>query len=501
MYDLWVKNATIVTLDTPGSIHYNGCLGTRADRIAYIGPAPRRPVRAKTVMDANENYVLPGLINSHTHAAMVYFRGFADDLPLKEWLEKHIWPLEARAVNPEMVRDAVPLAAAEMIAGGTTSFVDMYFFQDHAAEVLKEIGIRAFLSESVIDYPTPAVKTPKQGLALAAKFIEKWRGDSLIHPIVAPHAPYSCSDDLLRECRKQADAYRVPMTTHLAEEMWEHDHFVRYKGKTSVRHLADLGFWGPGVSAAHANWLDDDDIRILKSSGAGVAHNPRSNLKLATGFCRLPDLLVAGVPVGLGPDGAASNNELDMFGEFRAAALLHKGLRKDPTALPAETALRLATNGGARILSLYATGDERLLKGGHNFLPPGGGGAGGGHAISPSPTGGRGDAKRHPKSLEGPRSSGEGGISNPAFDSSELGSLEVGKKADFIIVNQHAPHLQPAYHPYSALVYSAKSSDVLTTVVNGRVLYHDRLFKTLDIEKVLRAARRFSSSLTHPEKK
>jgi len=431
-FDLWIEGGTIFTLDQKNTVYSEACVGIKDARIAYLGEKPQEGVSAKEVVNARSQWIFPGFINAHTHAAMVYFRGFADDLPLKEWLEQHIWPLERKWVTPDFIRNAVQLASLEMIRSGTTAFCDMYFFQDEAAEILQRIGIRAFLGEGVIDFPTPSAKTPEKGMLHTQQFIERWKNHPTIHPIVAPHAPYSCSEKTLKASRELADTYGVPLQIHLAEECWERENFLKEKGMTSVKYLQSIGFLGPGVSGAHANWLDADDIRILKEAGAGVAHNPESNMKLATGFCPVPELLKAGIKVGLGTDGAASNNDLDMVGEMRTAALLHKISHRDPTAVTAEQVVRMATIGSASIL-----GKEN-----------------------------------------------------------ELGSIEIGKFADLIILSPASPHLIPHYHPYSALVYSAKSTDVETVIVHGKILMKKRELLTMDEEKTLAEARLFQHSLS-----
>ncbi len=431
-FNLWIEGGSIFTLDRKNTVYSEAYIGVKDGRIAYLGEKPQEAVSAQEVLNARNKWVFPGFINAHTHAAMVYFRGFADDLPLKEWLEQHIWPLEGKWVTPDFIRDAVQLAAVEMLRSGTTAFCDMYFFQNEAAEVLQSIGIRAFLGEGIIDFPTPSAPRSEAGLKVTQRFIEKWNHHPTIHPIVAPHAPYSCSEKTLKACRELADAYGVPLQIHLTEESRERENFLKQKGMTSVRYLQSIGFLGPSVSGAHANWLDAEDIGILRDTGTGVAHNPESNMKLATGFCPVPELLKAGVKVGLGTDGAASNNDLDMIGEMRSAALLHKASHRDPSAVTAEQIIKIATFGSASILG----------------------------------------------------------------KDNELGSIEVGKLADVIIISPDSVHLTPHYHPYSALVYSAKFSDVDTVIVHGKILMKSRELLTVDEEKVLAHAHQFQRTLS-----
>jgi 5-methylthioadenosine/S-adenosylhomocysteine deaminase len=421
-------NATVLTMDDAGQVIAPGRVLVEGERIARVEEDRGHRPPADEVIDARGGIVIPGLVNAHTHAAMVAFRGVADDLPLKEWLEDYIWPLEREKVTPDLVQRAIRLACAEMALSGTATFVDMYFFQDAAAEVVADFGLRGFLGEGVIDFATPSARDPKTGLRLTRDFVEKWKGHPLIHPIVAPHAPYSCSEELLRECFEMAREYDVPLQIHLAEAEWEREQFLRDKGKTPVRFLADLGGIWERMSGAHMNYVDEEDMRIIRDLGGSVVHNPESNMKLASGICPVPEYLKAGVNVALGTDGAVSNNDLDMFGEMRSAALLHKSARKDPTAVTARQALWMATRGGARLVGM-----DR-----------------------------------------------------------EIGSIEPGKLADLVLVRTDRPHLrnlvprasapppdsgrslpEGSPEPHSAIVYSAKSSDVDTVIVAGRVLVRD----------------------------
>ncbi len=427
--DLLIKNVAILTLDSKNTSLKNGFIAVKKEKIIAVGVSgDEKNYSAKKLIEGREMLALPGLINAHTHAAMVYFRGIADDLPLKEWLEKHIWPAEAKYVNPHFIREAIKLAAIEMLKSGTTSFCDMYFAEDEAAEVLEQIGIRSFLGEGLLDFPTPISSTPEEGLRRAEELIKKWQGSSLIHPIVAPHAPYTCSADLLKSAKELSDKYNVPLHIHLAEEKWEVEKIEEEKGMSPVAYLQDLDFLGKRTSAAHVNWVSEDDVKILAQTKTGVVHNPESNLKLATGFCPVPDLLSAGVKVALGTDGATSNNNLDMFEEMSLCARLHKGLKKDPTTLKAKEVLRLATMGGAEILNAQ----------------------------------------------------------------DEIGSIEVGKKADIILLDLKQPHLVPLYDLASQVVYAAKSSDVKTVIVNGKIIVENGRILTVDEDEVIAKAQAFA---------
>ncbi|MHA2610289.1 MAG: amidohydrolase [bacterium JZ-2024 1] len=419
MSSLLVKNAWILTLDEHATAFPDGYIRCKDGVITEIGEGEPEKQEEEEVLDARKYFLLPGLINCHTHSAMVFLRGKADDLPLKEWLENHIWPMEREFVTPELIRHSVRLACLEMLKGGITTFCDMYFFQEEAAEVVKEVGMRALLGEGIIDFPTPSAKTPEEGLKKAERFIERWRSDERIRPIVAPHAPYSCSEKTLQLCRQLADTYQVPIQIHLAEEQWERLQFIQRYGYSSVVFLEKIGFLPGGrVNAAHSNWLDDEDIAILKNTHTGVSHNPESNMKLATGICRVSDLLRQEVAVGLGTDGAASNNDLNLWGEMRSATFLAKITQKDPSALPALVTLSLATR----------------------------------HAAT-------------------------------ALHQTDIGFLKKGMKADFILVNPSAPHFTPVWNPYSLLVYSGNASDVDTVVVGGKILMKNRQVLTVDEEK------------------
>ena len=394
--------------------------------ITRIGP--RREIarlQADLVVDGNL-LVMPGLVNTHCHAAMVGFRGLADDLPLMEWLQNSIWPMENSLVTPEFIRIAVKLALLEMIKGGTTLFADMYFFQHEAAKAVEEAGIRAVLGEGTIDFPTPAAKTPENQLAIAEDFIRNWIGHPLVTPTVAPHAPYSTSPEVYQKSRDLAQKYDVPLLTHIAETRDEVRQIQERYGTTPVRHLDRIGVLYDRVVAAHSVWLDDEETEIYLKRGVGVAHCPESNMKLASGVAPIGTYLQKGVKVSLATDGACSNNDLDMIGEMRTAALLHKVHTLDPTQVTARQVVEMATLGGARVLGM----DQKI------------------------------------------------------------GSLEVGKEADVITLDLSAPHLTPAYDPYSLVVYSAKATDVRDVFVRGNPILLDREVQTLSEEEVLEEARR-----------
>jgi len=365
------------------------------------------------------------LINTHTHAPMVLYRGLADDLSLTEWLNKYIFPAEAKTVSPEFVRVGTRLAIAEMIESGTTTFADMYYFEEEIARETKEAGMRGVLGQTIIQFPVADAKTPADGLARAEAFISLFKDDPLITPAVAPHALYTLDGPTLKAARDLSKRYSVPTLIHVAETRDEvQTAQERFRG-SPVAYLDSLGFLGPGVLAAHGVWVSDADIAILKTRGVGVSHNPESNMKLASGAAPVPAYLRADIAVGLGTDGAASNNDLDMFEAMRFAALLHKHQTIDPRALSAKSTLEMATIRGARALGMDRT----------------------------------------------------------------IGSLEARKHADLITVSVSGPRQTPMYDPLSHLVYVSHGDDVQNTIVNGRVLMRARKLQTLDEQAVISGAR------------
>jgi 5-methylthioadenosine/S-adenosylhomocysteine deaminase len=424
---LVITGGAVVTMDaarrvlTPGAVVVDG-----RDVVAVDRPeAVHERYDAAETIDAAGSVVLPGLVNTHTHLPMVLYRGLADDLALMDWLQRYIFPAEAGTVSPEFVRVGARLAALEMIQSGTTTFTDMYYFEEEIARATRAAGLRGILGQAIIQFPVPDARTPAEGLARAETLIRAFAGDDLVVPAVAPHAMYTLEATSLQQASALARRHGVPLLIHLAETEDEvRISRERYRARPT-EYLEGLGFWGPRTVAAHAIWLSDDEIDILRRHGVGVAHNPESNMKLASGAAPVPRYLAAGIAVGLGTDGAASNNDLDMFEAMRAAALLHKLETRDPRALPARVALEMATIGGARVLGL-----DRLI-----------------------------------------------------------GSLEPGKRADLIVVSMRGARQTPMYDPVSHLVYVSRGDDVQATVVNGRVLMRDRKVLTLDEPAVLAEAR------------
>ena len=423
---LLVTAGTVVTMDDERRVLRPGAVAIRGRDIVAVGTpaAIDAGYRGADRIDVPQGIVLPGLINTHTHAAMVQYRGLADDLALMEWLEQHMFPAEAKTLSPEFVRVGTTLAALEMIRSGTTTFTDMYYFEEVVAEATRAAGLRGVLGQTVIRFPVADAKTPEDALARAEAFIQRFKDDDLIVPAVAPHAIYTLEASTLTAARDLAAKHGVPFLIHLAETKTEYDDAVRAHRQTPTAYLAARGLLASNVVAAHGVWLDPADIAALAAAGAGVSHNPESNMKLASGTAPVPDLLAAGVSVGLGTDGAASNNDLDMFEAMRQAALLHKLVRNDPRVMPAPTVLEMATRMGADVLGL---GDR-------------------------------------------------------------LGRLAPGRLADLIVVDASAAHLTPMYDPVSHLVYVTRGDDVQTTIVNGLVLMRNRNVLTLDEAAVIREA-------------
>jgi 5-methylthioadenosine/S-adenosylhomocysteine deaminase len=428
-----VTNGIVVTMNQTRQVIQNGAVVIDGSDIVAIGPAAdlTNRFRARQTIDAAGQIVLPGLINTHTHAPMVLYRGLADDLALAEWLDKYIFPAEAKTVSPAFVRAGTRLAALEMIQSGTTTYADMYYFEEEIARETKAAGLRGVLGQTVIQFPVADAKTPSAALARAEAFITAFRNDPLITPAVAPHAIYTLDAASLRAARDLSRRYSVPTLIHLAETATEVETANAQFKLSPTRYLESLGFLGPGVLVAHGVWIPEPDITLLKMRGVGVSHNPESNMKLASGTAPVPAYLRADVAIGLGTDGAASNNDLDMFEAMRMASLLHKLQSQDPRAVSAKTALEMATIRGARALGME----------------------------------------------------------------SRIGSLEPGKRADLILVDVSGARQTPMYDPVSHLVYVSHGDDVRTTIVNGRILMRDRKVLTLNESEVIRNARAWADKV------
>ena len=430
---LVVVGGTVLTQNAAHAILSPGAVAIDGTDIVEVGTpeAIAARYRATDTIEARGDVVLPGLINTHTHAPMVMYRGLADDLALMDWLQKYIFPAEAKTVSPELVRIGTRLAALEMIESGTTTFADMYYFEEEIAKAAIEAGLRGVLGQTIIQFPVADARTPADGLARAERFIEEFKDNGLVVPAVAPHALYTNDRATLVASAELGRKHGVPVIIHFAETE-EEVRLAREKfNATPAAYLESIGFWGPNTLAAHAIWVTDDDITILKRHGIGLSHNPESNMKLASGAAPVSKYLAAGVALGLGTDGAASNNDLDMFEAMRQASFLAKHVTKNPTALPARAALDLATVGGARALHM----EQRI------------------------------------------------------------GSLATGKRADLIVVSMRSARQTPLYDPVSHLVYTTRGDDVRTTIVNGRVLMRDRQVKTLNRDTVIADANRLAAKV------
>ncbi len=421
-WDLLILGRTVLTMEDDASPIDRGAVAVADGRIVEVGSASSLLEKAPTceVLDAGNCLVMPGLVNTHSHLAMSLLRGLADDLPLKTWLEDHIWPAEGRHMDRATVAVGTRLAAAEQLLGGITTTTDMYFFADAVCEVLAEAGMRGVIAESLIDAATPRCSTPEEMAAKQRELCEAWRNHPLITPSIAAHAPYTvCAANLVKEA-ELADEFGVPLQIHVSETRWEVETSIENKGASPVAYLEDLGFLSEQVVAAHCVHLDQRDIDILAENGVGVSHNPVSNLKLASGIAPIPAMLEAGVRLGLGTDGAASNNTLDLLRDLQIAAMLHKSISGDPTTLPAKTVLSAATTGGAQILGL----------------------------------GGR------------------------------VGVLKPGMEADIACFSLDHAHATPFYDPWSHMVFAARASDARHVVVRGKVVVRDRRLLTMDLDEV-----------------
>ena len=423
---LLVTNGIVVTMDGAGLVIPDGAVAIDGTDIVGVGPSADviAKFRARQTVNAAGQIVLPGLINTHTHAPMVLYRGLADDLALADWLEKYMFPAEAKTVSPEFVRAGTRLAALEMIESGTTTYADMYYFEEEIAKETKAAGLRGVLGQTVIQFPVADAKTPADALRRAEAFILSFKGDSLITPAVAPHAVYTVDAATLRAARDLSRRHNVPTLIHVAETQDELKNALAQLKLSPVNYLESLGFLGPGVLVAHGVWVTEPEIALLQMRGVGVSHNPESNMKLASGTAPVPAYLRANAAIGLGTDGAASNNDLDMFEAMRVASFLHKLQTGDPRAVNARTALEMATSRGARALGMEA----------------------------------------------------------------RIGSLEPGKRADLITVDVSGARQTPMYDPISHLVYVSRGDDVRTTIVNGRLLMRNRRVLSLNAAEVLRDA-------------
>lgn len=429
--DLIIKGKYILTMNDKAEIIEDGAIIVQDKKIIAIDTQKNIVDKYQTdeIIDAGNSIIMPGLINAHTHVPMSYFRGLADDLQLDEWLNKHIWPQEAKHVKPEFVKKSTELGCLEMIKAGVTCFNDMYFFEEEVAEVVKNFGMRAVVGEGIIDFPTPSCAKPKLAIEKTINLIEKFKDDELMKVAFAPHSIYICQKEILEQIKDLALKHNTLVHIHLSETKKEYDEALSKYQLTPTQYLDSFGFLNKNVVAAHCVWLNDNDLKILADAGVKIAHNPISNMKLVSGMARIEE---AGkkynIVVSLGTDGVASNNTQDLFTDMRVAALMHKIKNEDASAATAEDIVKMATINGAKTLNW----DDKI------------------------------------------------------------GSLEVGKQADLITINLDQPHLQPIYNLYSHLVYCVNAGDVNDVVINGQVVIRDRKLKNVDEEKILEEAKKFN---------
>ena len=422
IFDIVIEGGTTLTMAEGKDPLPNGRVCISGDMIEHVSVRENGPVpETKVVIDAEDAIILPGLVNAHVHSPMTIFRGLADDLPLKTWLFDHMFPAEAKYLNPDSVYWGCMLACLEMIASGTTTAVDSYFFADEIVRAADRAGMRALVAQGVIDFPAPGVPELRENLNVGAAFLERWIGFSdLITPGLFCHSPVTCSENTLRRACDISERFGLPIQTHLSETQ-EEAHEIRKKAQVEPAFYLDaLGFLGRNLIVAHAVHVSDEEIDLLARRGVKVAHCPESNMKLGSGIAPVAKMLGKGVTVGLGTDGCASNNNLDLVREMDTAAKLAKVAYLDPTLLDAETVLRMATIGGAQLIGLETM----------------------------------------------------------------IGTVEKGKKADIVIISTDTPHMTPMYNPYSQLVYAATGADVRDVIINGRVVYRDGQFTTLDRHEI-----------------
>ncbi len=413
----------------------DGAVAVKGSEIAGTGPYAElaKKFSAEKIIDGKDRVIFPGLINTHTHAAMVYFRGLADDLPLKEWLEGHIWPSEAKWLSSEFVSDAIELACLEMIKAGITAYCDMYFYEDAAAKTTEIAGMRAVLGAGLLDFPSKFAATTDEYFEHAEDFIKSWKDSELITPCIAPHATYTCGPETYKRAVDVSEKYDIPTHTHLSETRWEVSEIQKRYGKTPVEYLDSTGILNSRLSAAHCVWLTDNDIEILLKRGVGVSHCVESNLKLASGFAPVTKMIKTGVKVSFGTDGCASNNDLNILSEMSTAAKLHKAIAEDPTELNDRTALLMATKWGAEVLGL-------------------------------------GDI---------------------------TGSIKPGKKADLVVASLNRPHLVPMYDIYSHISYSMRPTDIETVMINGKIVLKDGKLETMDESEIIAKAKVWQEKIKH----
>ena len=428
-----VCGGTVLTMEPDAEPIPDGAVAIAGERIAAVGTSAALLENAPTieVVDASGCLILPGFVNTHAHLAMTLLRGLADDLPLQEWLQEHIWPAERDHMTQEAVRVGTTLAAAELLRSGVTTTADMYFFADEVGRTLSAAGLRGVIGEGLFDFASPRCDTPDEMISCQRELIEEFQSDPLIVPCVAPHSPYTVSAPLLAREAEMAEEYGVQLHIHLSETRWEVEKLLNEKGRTPVAYLADLGVLSERTVAAHCVHVSPDDVELLAEFEVAVSHNPVSNLKLASGIAPIPVLLDAGVRVAMGTDGTASNNTLDLLRDGQLAALLHKGATADPTVLPARLMLEMLTVRGAEALGL----------------------------------------------------------------GQRIGTLTPGKEADLICVRTDEARATPLHDPFSHMVYAARAADVQHTIVRGQPVLRNGRHLTIDIERARAQAKELAAGI------
>jgi 5-methylthioadenosine/S-adenosylhomocysteine deaminase len=437
--DILITGGKVVTVDANGTCYEEGAVAVSGTTIVAVGQAlDLADVRARERIDARGKLIMPGLVNAHNHMPMSLFRGLADDLPLEQWLQEHIFPAEARFITPESVRLGARLSVAEMVLSGTTTCCDGYFLASDIADGVSQTGLRLVLGQGVIDFPAPGVPDPAHNIDVAEGFVREWRDRSpLIMPSIFCHAPYTCSPETLQAAKAAADKWGVLFQIHVAETRSEEDRCRQAHGCSSVQYLERLGLLDRRTLLIHSIWVDETDLDFIARRQAPVVHCPESNMKLASGIAPVPGMIERGIVVGLGSDGCASNNDLDLFNEMDTTAKLHKVHHSDPAVLNAAKVVHMATMGGAQALSLE-------------------------HKI---------------------------------------GSLEQGKEADLIVIDAARPHLTPMYQPQSHIVYAVKGSDVQDVMIAGRWVVRDHRTLTLDTDAIMEEAARLGAVIGKGEGK
>ena len=434
--DILITGGTALTMSDRMETLENPAIGIKDGKILFVQKASNSDTTqyiSKEMIDATGSIIMPGLVNTHTHLPMVCFRGLADDIPLMDWLNHYIFPAENKYVNRDMAYDGSMLAIAEMILSGTTTFCDAYFYESSVARAAINSGMRAIACQGFMDLPTSDHPDPSKNIQIAESFIEKWSGISpLISPALFCHSPYTCFPETLRNIKEVARKAEILFLTHLAETKDETKTIRERYGKTPVRHLHSLGVLDEQTIAVHCTWVDEEEIRILADCGMKVSHNPESSMKLAAGIAPVPEMLRNGITVGLGTDGCASNNDLDMLTEMDTAAKIHKLTSMNPTVMDAKTVLKMATIEGAKVLGL----EDRI------------------------------------------------------------GSIEAGKCADIIILDMNKPHLTPVYNSYSHIVYAASGSDISTTIIDGKIVMKERRLLNMDVYDVMEKVRKISNVIS-----